>query len=269
MVGRNKRIQCILETSLLLMKGRARASEFAMIDAMEAIGTIAPKNGLFELSIKEHVKERKKRGPNALTPKQLRLVTAFLQNGGDRRSAAREAGYTGDDNVLYVSATRVLNDSRIKEILAKHYKELERIGGTKKAIREKELVRLEKFQTKELAIQGKIVEEIGTVGFSKPKGLPTYDSKLRALDLLAKINRLYDQNVINNNTLILSGDIGKASESQLHARLSELQRARSLSVRDSVHTDDALVRNDNVITTELLSQDEGAAASDAEGADIS
>ena len=51
---------------------------------------------------------------NKLTEKQLRFINIYNGNGTE---AARQAGYTGDDNALAVMSTKLLRNAKISEAI--------------------------------------------------------------------------------------------------------------------------------------------------------
>lgn len=52
-----------------------------------------------------------------LTPRQQRFVNAYAANGMNGTAAAREAGYSGDENALAAAASRMLRLPKIKAAL--------------------------------------------------------------------------------------------------------------------------------------------------------
>lgn len=55
---------------------------------------------------------------NRLTPKQQGFVNAYATNGQNGTAAAREAGYSGSENVLAATASRMLRLGKIQKALA-------------------------------------------------------------------------------------------------------------------------------------------------------
>lgn len=55
--------------------------------------------------------------PQALTDRQRKFCEAYVLNGGNGTAAAREAGYSGTDAVLAVTATRTLGASKVRQYL--------------------------------------------------------------------------------------------------------------------------------------------------------
>ena len=215
-----------------------------------------------ESATQENGLEKPKTRPQpkkGLAPRQVRFITEYLKNGGNRLVAAKSAGYKGNDNSLSVIACRMLKDGRSKELLRKHaegtyYPEYRNPNGSPKLIRDQYVA------AKDINVQRGVIEELKSVAFGYAVTKLTHDAKLRALDILSKILRLYDQNTVTNNTLILSGDIGKASEEQLHARLEELRRAREAS------SGDATLLQQEIVETSLSSDDSHVTRDDQRGA---
>jgi len=57
-----------------------------------------------------------------MTPKMEEFCHAYLRNGGNGTRAAETAGYKGNDATLSSRANALINQSEIKEFLAKHSK---------------------------------------------------------------------------------------------------------------------------------------------------
>lgn len=131
-----------------------------------------------------------------LTPKQRKFITAYLRTGNGRQ-AALEAGYRGNDHTLRQTAYETLTKPYVKAAIA------ERLRG-------------------EEGMQQRLAGEIRAIAFAPVKEDVGIAAKLRALELLAKIEGMFRdeaKSTINVNVGVLA-DVRAMSEYELLRMLS-------------------------------------------------
>lgn len=115
-----------------------------------------------------------------LTDKQAAFVHHYLANGGNASAAARAAGYAhGSSGRKLIRRGTIQNAiEQARERQDAHATAREAIGALARVSGER------------------IVDELAATAFSEPVEPPSHSEKIRALDILAKIQGLYNDNPV-------------------------------------------------------------------------
>lgn len=127
-----------------------------------------------------------------LSELQLRFVTEYLRNGGNASAAAVSAGYSHGS-----SGRRLLRSDKIGKAIEVERSKTVATSGAELQGRGKKIPAARRTFRRLAEVSGeRIVDELADVAFSEPPEPPTHSEKLRALDILAKVQGLYNENPV-------------------------------------------------------------------------